>query len=498
MFKNYLKITLRNIQKHKGYSFINIAGLSIGMTCFIVIMLYIQYEFSYDRFHENADYIYRIVMKQPGNVYQGIDVFNVTPGTLVPLLKAEYPEVEKAARISKGSGLIQANGKSFVERSCLYVDPDFLQMFTFPMISGNSTTALTEPYSMVITQEMANKYFGDRSPIGETITHDNKTKYKVTGVVENIPENSHFTFDFLASFSTFYSERGKDRIERWNSNSYKAYIQLRRDTDAANLQSQFPALVTKYKGEDSEHQFLLQPLTQIHLDGNINFELGTNNDMRYIYIFSAIGLFILLIACFNYMNLATARSVQRAKEVGLRKVVGADRIQLIRQFMGESVLFAVTALLLALIFVKLLLPVFSSFIDRNLEFYLLRDISLPLELLAISLIVAVVSGIYPAFFISSYQPAAILKGSLNKGSKASSVFRNSLVVFQFVISIILIFSTVTIYQQLNYIRNKNLGFQKDHIVSVYIRDLNLRKKHETFKISQNPGYCCLSRASRYD
>ncbi len=488
MLFNYLKIALRNVQKHKGYSLINIVGLSVGMTCTILILLYIHYEFSYDRYHENAEYIYRIVMKQPGNVYQGSDLFNVTPGALVPLLKAEYPEVINAARVQRGGGFIQVKDKQFIESGFYYADSDFLQIFTFPLVMGNPISALQEPFSVMITQRMAEKYFGDVMPLGETITLNNQETYQVTGVLKNIPENSHFHFDFIASFSTNYQLHGKERIERWNSNSYKTYIRLREDVYPGEFQNKFPAIVKKYKGEDSKHQFILQPMTRIHLHGNLNFEMETNSDIRYIYVFSAIGLFILLIACFNYMNLASARSVQRAKEVGLRKVIGADRKRLIGQFMGESLFFTLAALFLSLLSTMILLPAFGSFIERNLQFRSLGEGQMFFGLISIFVFVAIVSGIYPALYISSFQPVKILKGSVKVGSRTSSAFRNGLVVIQFVISIALIVCTVAIQKQLNFIRNKKLGFEKDHIVTVYLRDPDLRKTYPALKneLLKNP------------
>ena len=493
MFKNYLKIALRNIKRNKGYSFINIAGLSVGLTCCILILLYVKYEFSYDRYHENADNIYRVVMKQPGNVYMGNDWFNVGPGGLKSTLMEEYPEVIYSTRAKREGGYIYHNNNIFEERSIFFVDPEFFKIFSFPLISGDPETAVKEPFSMLITQRIAKKYFGNEDPVGKIINVDKEYYFEVRGVLDNCPENSHFTFDILASFNSLYTAYGgKDRIETWNrgNDSWNTYIQLPENFNPKDLESKFPAMVKKYRGEDSKHEFHLQPLTSIHLHSNINFEIEANGDIRYIYIFSAIAFFIMLIACLNYMNLATARAASRFKEIGVRKVIGAGRRHLIRQFLGESMIFTTAALLTSLILVSLLLPSFGSFINRNLEYNIFSDIPILIYLVCIALCVGSVSGSYPALYMSALKPANVIKGSLSKGiaGKRSSAFRNSLVVVQFVISIVMIVCTLTVYRQLNFIKNSKLGFIKNHIVTSYLYDINLRENLEPFKndLSQYP------------
>jgi putative ABC transport system permease protein len=491
MFKNYFKISLRNIKKQKSYSFINIFGLTIGLSCSILILFYIQYEFSFDKYHQNAKDIYRVVMKQPGNVYQGMDRFNVTPGALKDALLVEFPEVLSASRVQMRSGIINYEGNRFTENRICLADPEFLKIFTFPLKLGDPEVVLNKPFSILISQTMSEKYFADEDPIGKTLLVNNEHEYLITGIIENIPKNSHFTFDFLASFSSMYAIRGgRDRVERWNSNSYQTYIQLQNDFNKNKLEAKFPEFVKRYKGAESTHQFILEPLTGIHLGGNLNFEIETNSDVRYIYLFSAIGFFILFIACLNYMNLSTARSINRNKEIGVRKVVGARRSNLIFQFFGDSLLFSFIALLISMIFIWVLLPIFGSLLNRELSIGLLNNISILSTIIGLSIFVGIIAGSYPALFLSSLQPINIIKGTISRksGTTKSSKFRNSLVLIQFVISIILIVCTLAIYNQLHFIQNKNLGFTKEHILTIYNQDKNLSDNYGPFKneLIKNP------------
>jgi len=485
MIHNYLKITLRNIKRHKGYSFINIAGLSVGLTCCILILLYVKYEFSYDRYHENANNIYRVVMKFPGIVYMGSDTFNASPGGLKATLMEDFPEVIYSTRARRRRAYIYYNNNPFEERGIFFVDPEFFKIFSFPLISGDPETAVKELFSMLITQKIAKKYFGDEDPVGKIINVNQEYDYKITGILENCPENSHFTFDILASFNSLYTTDGKDNIETWNRENdlWNTYLQLPENYNPDYLESKFPAMVKKYRGEDYEDEFYLQPLTSIHLHSNINFEIEANGNILYMYLFSAIAFFIMMIACLNYMNLATARAASRFKEIGIRKVVGAGRRHIIRQFLSESMIFTITALFISIIFVKLLLPSFSSFIDKNLEFNFYSDHLLLLYLICVALIVGLISGSYPAFFMSALKPVNVIKGSMTTGSvgKRSSAFRYSLVVIQFVISIVMIVCTLTVYNQLDFIKNSKLGFTKDHIIMGNIFDSNLRDNLEVFK-----------------
>ena len=459
-----------------------------------MILLYIRYEFSYDKYHNDAQYIYRAVRE-----YQGKPVWrNSSEHPLAASLKEDFPEVVKATRVKKNDevGIVEYHSKRFNEEGIYFVDQDFLEIFTFPLVSGDIHTALKEPFSVLLTQEMADKYLGNEEPGGKTILikewyGERKYHYKITGILKNIPENSHFTFDFLLSYNTLYTLKrgGRDSVETWGYFEPKTYIMLESQADPINLEGKFPAFLRKHKGEQSASERLhLQPLADIHLGGNLRYELETNSDMRYIYLFSAIAFFIMLTACLNYINLSVARSAKRAVEVGMRKVVGANKGQLVWQFLGESIVFSILALMISFLLVDLALPAFGSLIERNLTLSLLQDLDILLVFLGIAVFIGVLSGSYPAFFISSFRPIQIIKGTLRIGSKSSAVFRNSLVVVQFVVSIILIVCTFVIHNQLSYIRNRNLGFDKEQIVTVYTMDRNLEGNPEPLKkeLLQNP------------
>ncbi len=488
MIRNYAKIAFRNLFKHKVYSFINIAGLAVGMVCCILIFMYVFYELSYDRYHKNAENIYRVITTQAGNVYQGTDRWAVTPGLLAPTIKQDFPEVEKSTRLCWFPGIVKRGDKSFRESGIYMVDPDFLEIFTFPLVKGNMETSLIDPYSILLTEDMAEKYFGNEDPVGNTIRIKDNIDFKVTGVLKNVPENSHFRFDFIGSFKTLYSVTQRN-IDQWNSLDYVSYITLRDKYDPADLEKKFPAFEKKYQGENGRNKFFLQPLTNIHLHSKLNFELSTNGDVKSLYIISAIAVFILLIACFNYMNLSTARSTTRAKEVGLRKVVGAGRKQLIWQFMGESVFFSLFAFILALLMVNLVLPSYNSLTGKQFTFGSLISARIFSCFIGTVILVALASGSYPAMFLSSFKPVNILKGNLKTGSGRASLLRNSLVVFQFIVSSILIICSIITFKQLDFIKNKELGYEKENIIAVYSWDNNLRKNYEPLKneLLKNPN-----------
>jgi len=485
MFKNYMKITLRNIRRHKGYSFINIAGLVLGFTVVILITIYIRYEFSYDRFHENSDSIYRVISKSK-EARSGSLWWNATPGLLKSTLLEECPGVENAARLCLWKSIINlrglfSNGKLSDFESAIYlVDPEFLEIFSFPLVKGDPKTALTDPFSILLTREMAEKYFGSEDPVGKVLNADKTYDYKITGVLENIPANSHVHFNFLISFSTVYAfPEGKEgRVEAWESHNYITYLQLTEDADPKKVQARMHDIVKSHK-ERYTNNFFLDPITRIHLHSNINLDLEANSDIRIIYLMSAVAIFILLIACFNYMNLSTARSALRCKEVGIRKVVGANRKNLIYQFIGESLFLAILALGFALLLVKLLLPAFSRFVDRDLHLSLFSENpALILLISGITLAVGFTAGSYPALFLSGFRPTHVLRRTFPFDSRKSFRFRNVLVVLQFTISIGLIICTLIIHSQLDYIKKKDLGFKKDHIVAVRMQDQRLRQNYE--------------------
>jgi len=464
MFGNYFKSTLRNIIKQKWYSLITLAGLTIGIACFILISLYVRYELNYDRFHENAKNIYRVLV-DTRETYMGKSQVTVTPGPLATAMKDEFPEVLRATKVKAERAVMKFKENRFDENRIYYADPDFLEIFTFPLLAGNPETALAEPYCLLVSKDMAEKYFDWENPVGKTVNVD-KIDYKITGVMENIPGNTHFRFDFLASFSSLVELHGRDRVYRWQSWSYQTYVLLHGKADPISLENKIPNLLKKNYEKGATQILHLQPVAGIHFHTKANFELEPTADIRNIYLLSAIGIFILLIACFNYMNLSTARSATRAKEIGMRKVIGANRTQLIRQFLGESVLFSIIALFFSIILVKLLLPAFRIFIDRKLETELIQDWPFMMILLGLVVFIGFVSGSYPSLVLSSYQPTAVLKGTHLRSSKGSSLFRSSLVVSQFAISVTLIFCTIVIFKQLHFMRNKELGFIKEYVVTI--------------------------------
>jgi len=489
MFKNYLKTAFRNIKRHKGYSIINIAGLAIGMTCCILILLFIRYELSYDTFHKDARDIYRVAFEIPDRIDMNASSF----GLLAPALMQDFPEVRSVARIRRLESTVFYKDHAFTEKNFFLADPEFFHVFTFPVISGDPEKALSEPFSVLITQKTAEKYFGDENPMGKTLHADNKYDYRVAGILENPPQNSHFKFDFLASFITMERIWEEYSLSWMNTNRILTYVKLKKNYNPDDLGKKFPEFLRRYGREDVV--FHLQPLTSIHLHGNIDNDLEANSDIRYVYIFSVIAFLIILIACFNYMNLSTARSVYRSKEVGVRKVVGAERKHIIRQFMSESIIFALAALFISVFLVKLLMPAFNSLVDRHLSFHFLRDSEIFLGLFILAAIIGFLAGSYPALFLSSIHPVHILRGM--RDHKGSSVFRHFLVVFQFAVSIVLIIGTLVIYQQLHYIKNRNLGFDKNHIVVVDLKDENLKNVYESMRneLKQNPrilgaSFCC--------
>jgi len=495
MFKNYLKIALRILKRYKVYSFINISGLAIGLACCLLILLYVRYERSYDRYHENADHIYRVV--------EELDFFGnkshmaVTPAPFAPAMKNEFPEAKDAVRFMKGNFsegkvLVTHGTDSYYEDKLYFADNSVFEIFTFPLFKGDPKNALKEPFTVVISQEKARKYFGDEDPMGKILTLNDQysqSDFTVKGVLKDIPKNSHFRFDFLASFATM-EKRFPEWVQNWFNHMYYTYLLLDENSSPEALEGKFAALIKKHTGEQAGDALKphLQPLTSIHLYSHLESEIEANSDAVYVYIFAAVALFILMIACINFMNLATARSTYRTREVGMRKVVGARRSQLVRQFLGESILFSFIALPLAVVMMELLLPAFRAFTDRDLGFNYLNNWPILFILIGITLVVGLISGIYPALFLSAFKPIKVLKGKLSSGSR-STLLRRGLIIFQFAVSIILIIATGIILSQVRYIRTTKLGFNKDQVLVLNIKDKELRTKYEVIKaeLSKNPS-----------
>jgi putative ABC transport system permease protein len=502
MFKNYLKIAFRNIGKHKGYSFINVAGLAIGMACCILILLFVFDELSYDRFNENHDRIYRVTRKW----FNADGVVNLHLGHVAPpigpLLKNDFSEIIHSVRLYQVGGLLVGKDSAFCEEPrFFFAEEDLFEVFTFDMIAGDPLTALRDPFSVVITDEMAERHFGTEDPMGKSLTiqtSSQKADMKVTGVVRPLPHNSHFHADYLGSFKTYEAIVGDREMQSWSSNNYATYILLPEGYDINRLKSQLDSFIDRHyaEGMSERTKLELQRLTDIHLYSHLDSEIEANSDITYVYVFSIIALFILLIACVNFMNLATARSAGRAKEVGLRKVIGAQRAQLIRQFLSESILMAIISLLIALGMALLILPKFNQFIGRNLSLNISSNFLLFVSLFSIAIFVGLISGIYPATFLSAFKPVRVLKGNLDPGKKGFS-FRTVLDVFQFTISIILIVCVGIVSSQLDYMRTRNLGFDEEHVV-VLPSSPTIIFRLEGFKtrLLQNSNILSISAAKR--
>jgi ABC-type antimicrobial peptide transport system permease subunit len=481
LFKNYIKITFRNIFKHKGYSFINIAGLAIGMACCLLITLWVLDELSYDKFHENASQLYRVEENQhySGRVFH----VNVTPYPLGPALKEKFPEIVDAARvIRRGSMLLRAGEQAFFENTIVAVDPSFLKMFTFPLVRGDVNTALDSPNSLVITEEMARKYFAGDDPMGKVITINNQYEFTVSGVLKNIPHNTILQFDMLLPYAFIEKmaetdERYARSLTQFGSNSIYTFVQLQENASFESVNEKIFGFI-RTQLPQSRTDLELMPFTRIHLHAYWGYE-KTMGGIQYVYIFSIIAIFVLLIACINFMNLATARSSNRAQEVGMRKVVGALKQHLIRQFYGESVIFALVSLVFAVGIVFLLLPAFSSLAGKELSFNITGVWTILAGILGITLFTGLVAGSYPALFLSSFQPVKVLKGSLKSGA-GSSRFRKILVVFQFTLSILLIIGTTIVYKQLNYMKQKKLGWDREHLISIPMRG-DIRNSYQILK-----------------
>jgi len=476
MFKNYVKIALRNFLKQKGFSLINIFGLAVGVACCLMIVLYVFDELSFDRYHEKAKQIYRVGIDGFINntSFQGV----VTCSPMAQALVREFPEVTAATRLRNfGFPVFRYGDKVYSEERVFWVDQSFFDVFTVTFLRGDMTTALAEPTTIVLTRSMALKYFGDENPVGKTLNADNRRDYLVTGVVDDPPRNSHFHYDFLASLSTYEDSRNPI----WVSNNYYTYFVLQEGASPESVEEKFIELVKKYVGPQiqaaagisleqffesgGEWGYFIQPLTDIHLRSHYEFELEPNGDIDYIYIFSVIAIGILLVACINFVNLATARSVNRAREVAIRKTVGSMRGQLIRQFLAETTMLSFIAVLTALIIVQFVLPAFNNITGKELAVPYHTSIYTIPALLGVVLFIGILAGIYPAFFLASFEPASVLKSETG-GRVRKSHLRNALVVFQFTVSIVLIIGTFIVNRQLKYIQDKNLGFNKDQIIVV--------------------------------
>lgn len=476
MLRNYIKIAFRNLSRYKFISFINLFGLTLGITCCLLILVYILNELSFDRYNKKADNIYRVTRKfinaTTGDV--ALNLGTISP-PFAPYLKNDFPEIQKITRLLDNSPVpLRYEEKRFNEQGVFFADENLFDVFDVDVVKGNPDNALDAPFSVMLDEEKAKKYFGDADPMDKTIRMLNQFNLKVTGVYKPFPANAHVHPEMLISFNTLKDTLiyGEESLRtNWGNNSFLTYILLPDNYDPEKMIAQFPAFIDRHmpqggKFKPSQGTSLdLQKLTDIHLRSHLDYEAEENGDIRRVYIFSAIALFILLIACINYMNLSTARSALRAKEIGIRKTVGAERKEIITQFLSESVLVSWMAMLIALALTWLILPALNELSGQELSLSSLMQPGIILSLILIPFVVGIISGIYPALFMSSFQPVKVLKGLLKIGGGNIS-FRKVLVTAQFAISIILIISTVIVFKQLDYMQKKALGFDRNHIVTI--------------------------------
>lgn len=480
MLKNYLKTAIRSLLKNKIYSFINILGLSMSLASCILILLYVQHEFSYDNFHKDADKIYRVALERKYPTHATF--YAVIPHSFAEVMQQDFPEVEMTTNIGGfgNQGVMVRYEKEnqeliyFEEENFSIADSNFFNMFQVPFIKGNAETALLKANSIVVTESIAAKYFGTTEPMGKLLITD-FGEMTVTGVCEDFPQNSHMTFDFVASSKTFQF------FNQPNFMGFSAYtyLKLSEKGNAAQLESKFPQMVKNYASPQVEtrlgisfdeyiaagngYRYFLQPIQDIHLTSQLESEIKPNGSLAYVRVFISIAIFVLLIACINFMNLATARSAERAREVGVRKTMGSKKGNLIAQFLTESIVMSLFCLVLAYILVFSLLPSFNNLVDKELVLQL-NNLIIPLSL-PLALMVGVLAGIYPAFFLSSFNPVVVMKGKMQT-NRSGALLRNGLVVFQFAISIVLIVGTLVINKQMTYMQEKNLGFDKEQTIIV--------------------------------
>ncbi|MCO5934866.1 ABC transporter permease [Mucilaginibacter sp. RB4R14] len=498
MFKNYIKTAYRSLYKNKGFTAINILGLALGLATCLLIVFYVVDELSYDRYNTKASRIFRVNedLKLGENNVQ----YAVAMPPLAKTLKAEYPYVEDAVRLKNaGSFHVKKGDANIIESKMVYADASIFNVFTLLMISGSSSSALVEPNSVVINETIAKKYFKNTNAIGKIMTFNNNWNLKVTGIIHDVPKQSHFNYDFFISMSTVPDSKSNE----WLRSDYSTYVLLKEAKDHTKLAASFPAFLQKFSGAQmqselgqsiaqfekggSHFRLNLTALTDIHLNSNLSGELGPNSTTQYVYIFSAIALFILLIACVNFMNLSTARSSNRAKEVGVRKVMGSSRKHLIFQFLAESILITFVATVIAIVAAVILLPFFNQLSGKEIVLTVDSLKWLVPSLLAIVLVIGSLAGSYPAFFLSAFQPIDVLKGKLSAGFKGGGL-RSFLVVFQFFVSILLIIGTLVIYNQLNFIQTKNLGYNRSQVLVVKnLGELNQQTNVFKQALAELPG-----------
>lgn len=464
---------------------INISGLAMGLACFIMIFLFVFYEFSYDRAYENADQVYRVVQQQPGNVFLDTDYYAVTPAPLARTLTNDYPEITAATTLQEQNALLSFEDSNYMEKG-LWADEHFFDLFPSHFLEGNPQNALKNPRSIVLTRSLAEKLFNIQDPVGQTLQFGDQEIYTVSGVIRDVPPNTSLQYSFITSIHSQPEYIEDIAANNWTHNWWYTFFELAGESDASDLQPKLQHLANKqlYSGsedlsEGDRTQYLIQPLTDLHFGRQYNKDVESKGDIVYVYLFIAIAFIVLLLACVNYINLATARSFDRTREVGMRKVVGAQRYQLIGQFLGESLLTAFIALFFALVLVELLLPVFSHLVERPLQVNYFDNIFI-FGSIALVAFIGMVCGSYPALFLTSIRPHQVLKGTVI-GKPSLTKFRNFLIIGQYSISIALIAGSLLVHKQMNYIYQKDPGYERKNVVTVRVNDQALQKNYETIR-----------------
>lgn len=475
MFKSYLRIAFRNIFRSKLFSIVNILGLTFGMSSALLIFLWVNDELGVNQFHSRIDRIYKVMENQTyseGRIF----TFEATPAPMAPVLASEYPEIEAATRWTWPTNpLLQYGDKSFKDEG-RWVDPEFLYMFDFPLVRGDKATALKDKNSIVLTQRLAKKLFGDEDPMGKVIVMDTKESYQVSAIISDPPENSQLKFEYLAPFHKWFDDN-KSWLDSWGNNNIRTFVLLKEGSNAEEFGKKFKDEVKNHNKESNVALFI-HPFKDAYLHGEFTEGKLNGGRIEYVRIFFIVAIFVLFIACINFMNLSTAQASKRAKEVGLRKVIGAVPRQLFRQFMGESFITVVLAAVFALGLVALILPAFNELTAKHLSLNLL-DWKIASIFVGLILITALLAGIYPAVFIAEFKPVQVLKGQLKSGKKAAA-FRKTLVVVQFVLSIFLIISTIVVYRQMDFMQNRDIGFVRDNLFYSWMEG-DMAKNYETIR-----------------
>ena len=503
MFKNYFKIACRVFWRQKAYSAINIAGLALSLACCILILLYVQDELSYDKFHPQAGRVYRVVMEEKQEARARRLATTFAP--MAPALRAEFPEMAQIVRLLPYNVTVARDQeRRFQESRFFFVDSSFFEVFSFAWLQGEARAALRQPNALVLTAASAQKYFGDENPVGKILRVENLQDFEVTGVLQNVPHHSHFEFDFLANLNAIKAILGPWVLERgWYYPPLYTYALLAPHASAEKIAGRLPAFVQKNfpQGLATYTGLHLQPLTDIHLHSDLENEIAPTGAMAYVYVFAVIAAFILLMACINFMNLATARSATRAREVGLRKVAGAERAQLLGQFLGESLLCALLALVFALMLVEIFLPVFNTLADKRLDWNYAGNWTIGLGTLGLALLAGLLGGSYPAFFLARFRPVQVLKGKVlaSTAGRAPLRLRALLVIVQFAVSAVLMIVTAVVQEQLRFVQNKRLGFEKSQLLVLPIKDEAVQQNFTAIKhgVAALPGIAHISAISNF-